>query len=161
MKIQSILYAAMNTPMRALLRSPLHGVASGNLALLNYRGRKSGRRYSTPLSYVRDGSIVRFLSSHNTGWWKNFKDGPTPVEIEIARETVKGQARVWDEDSEYLRDGVRRFLTALPRDAVVYGIGLDGKRRPREEDIARKGHHVVLVEVDTATGHGEGDAPGG
>ena len=28
-----------------------------------------------------------------------------------------------------LRAGVRHFLTKLPRDAMVYGIGVDGERR--------------------------------
>jgi hypothetical protein len=148
MRIQSLLYAALNPPMRALLRSPMHGVASRNLAILDYRGRKSGRRFSTPLSFVREGSVVRFLSSHNTRWWMNFKDGPTPVEIEIARTTVSGTARLLDSDSDALRNGVRRFLTALPRDAAIYGIGLDSNRKPRESDIEKKANHVVLVEVE-------------
>jgi hypothetical protein len=148
MRLQSLLYATLNPPMRALLRSPLHGIASRNLAILDYTGRKSGRHFSTPLSFVREGSVVRFLSSHNTGWWKNFKDGPTPVEIEIACKTVSGVARLWDSDSEQLRNGVRRFLTALPRDAVIYGIGLDADRKPLESDIEKKANHVVLVEVE-------------
>jgi hypothetical protein len=148
MRLQSLLYSTLNPPMRALLRSPFHGVASRNLAILDYHGRKSGRRFETPLSFVRDGSVVRFLSSHNTGWWKNFRDGPTPVEIEIGRKKISGQARVWETDSDHLRDGVRKFLTALPRDAVVYGIGLDSDRKPRESDIVKTANHVVLVEVE-------------
>ena len=91
---------------------------------------------------------MRFLSSHNTRWWKNFKDGPTPVEIEIARTTESGVARLWDSDSAQLRNGVRRFLTALPRDAVIYGIGLDADRKPIESDIEKTANHVVLVEVE-------------
>lgn len=157
MRLQSLLYATLNPPVRALLRSPLHGIASANLALLCYRGRKSGRAFETPLSFVREGSIVRFLSSRNTRWWTNFKEGPTPVEVEIARERHPGIARLftYDPDSadaeaqrEWLRDGIRRFLTALPRDARVYGIRLDAHRRPREADLARAADHVILVEVE-------------
>jgi hypothetical protein len=148
MRIESLFYAMLNTPMRALLRSPLHGIASRNLGLLSYRGRKSGKHYVTPLSYVRTGSLVRFLSSHNTRWWTNFVDGPTPVEVEIGPDTHSGTARLWAEDSEELRDGVRSFLTALPRDARVYGIRLDSNRRPVEADIASCGSHVVMVEVE-------------
>ncbi len=148
MRLQSLLYATLNPPMRALLRSPLHGIASRNLALLSYRGRRSGRTFVTPLSYVREGTLVRFLSSHNTRWWTNFRDGPTPVEVEIARQTHSGVARVWDQDSETLRHGVKSFLTALPRDAMVYGIRLDADRKPREADLAKAGDHVVLVEVE-------------
>ena len=41
-----------------------------------------------------------------------------------------------------------KFLTAVPRDARVYGIKLDANRKPREEDIASAAGHVVLVEIE-------------
>lgn len=150
MRIQSLLYAALNPVMRALLRSPLHTVASRNLGLLCYRGRRSGRRFETPLSYVREGSTIRFLSSRETRWWTNFRAGPLPVEVEIGRKRHAGVARLLEHDSDALREGVRRFLTALPRDAMVYGIKLDPDRRPRESDLAKVGDHVILVEVELA-----------
>jgi deazaflavin-dependent oxidoreductase (nitroreductase family) len=154
MRPQTLLYAALNPPVRALLRSPIHALASRSLAILNYRGRKSGRAFSTPLSFVRDGALVRLLSSHNTTWWKNFRAGPTPVEIEIARKTFTGTARLFDSDSEMLRGGVRAFLTALPRDAGIYGIGLDKDRKPRESEIEKAAHHVILVEIELDTAEG-------
>jgi hypothetical protein len=161
MRLQDLLYAALNPPMRALLRSPLHGIASRNLAILCYRGRKSGREYATPLSYVKDQTRengtprerVRFLSSRNTRWWLNFRGGPIPVEIEIARELVTGEGRLLTTDPrdgverEVFLGGVREFLTALPRDAVIYGVGLDKNRRPKESDLQSAADHIILVEV--------------
>ena len=148
MRIEAIFYSMLNPLMRALLRSPLHGVASRNIALLHYRGRKSGRQFITPLSYTREGNMVRLLSSHDTRWWMNFRGEPVSVSIEIAREMHAGKARLWDGDSEHLREGVRRFLTALPRDAGVYGIKLDVDRKPIEESLAEVAGHLVLVEVE-------------
>ena len=80
--------------------------------------------------------------------WLNFLDGPADVEVEIARETWRGRAEAITEDGERLRNGVRTFLTAVPRDAVVYGIKLDRDRRPREQDIENAAGHVVLVEIE-------------
>jgi hypothetical protein len=151
MRIQNLLYSALNPLMRGLLQSPLHGIASANLCVFFYRGRRSGRSFATPLSFMQEGSLVRLLSSHNTRWWNNFLDGPIDVEIEIARETFHAKARTIVDDSEAFRDGVRAFLTAVPRDAKVYGIKLDANRKPREEDIARAGGHVVLVEVELSS----------
>ena len=148
MRLESLLYSALNPVMTALLRSPIHGIASANLCIFSYRGRRTGKSYSTPLSFMREGSIVRLLSSHNTRWWKNFLDGPVAVDIEIGRRTLFGKAQTTVEDSEAFRSGVRTFLTAVPRDARVYGIKLDSNRKPREEDIARAAGHVVLVEVE-------------
>ena len=61
MSIEQLLYKALNPVMTALLRSPLHGITSNNIALLHFRGRKSGREFVTPLSYTRDGDTIRFM----------------------------------------------------------------------------------------------------
>jgi nitroimidazol reductase NimA-like FMN-containing flavoprotein (pyridoxamine 5'-phosphate oxidase superfamily) len=148
MSIEQLLYKALNPVMTALLRSPLHGITSNNIALLHFRGRKSGREFVTPLSYTRDGDTIRFMSAHSTRWWMNLRGEPAPVSIEIARETVTGKARLLDGDSEQLREGVRRFLAALPRDAMVYGIKLDESRKPVEESLAKAAPELVLVEVE-------------
>ena len=151
MRIQSLLYAALNPLVRGLLQSPFHGIASESLCVLSYRGRRSGRSFQVPLSFMQEGLLVRLLSSHNTRWWHNFLSEPIDVEIEIARQTFSAQARTLTQNSEEFRDGVRAFLTAVPRDAKVYGIRLDGDRNPREEDIARAAGHVVLVEARIQT----------
>jgi len=148
LSIENWLYKALNPVMTALLRSPLHGIASGTIALLHFRGRKSGREFVTPLSYTRENETVRLLSAHSTRWWMNLRGEALPVSIEIARETYTGNARLWDGDSEHLREGVRRFLCALPRDARVYGIKLDGSRGPVEESLAKAAPELVLVEVE-------------
>ncbi len=150
MRLESLLYATLNPIVTGLLRSPIHGIASANLCVFSYRGRRSGKSYSTPLSFMRDGSTVRLLSSHNTRWWNNFLDGPVDVEIEIAREHFRGKAKTTIEDGDAFRNGVRAFLTAVPRDARVYGIKLDSNRKPREEDIVKAAGHVVLVEIELA-----------
>ena len=95
-------------------------IASRDIAILHYTGRKSGRDLNTPLSYVWEEHTVLFLSSENTNWWKNFRDGDAAVEVEIAGERYPGTARLLEGDSPALRAGVRRFLIALPRDAAVY-----------------------------------------
>jgi hypothetical protein len=148
LSIEKWLYKTLNPVMTALLRSPLHGIASGTIALLHFRGRKSGREFVTPLSYTRQDDTVRFLSAHSTRWWMNLRGDSVPVSIEIARETVTGKARLLDCDSEPLREGVRRFLCALPRDAKVYGIKLDVSKRPVEESLAKAAPELVLVEVE-------------
>lgn len=147
MRIQSLLYAVFNPIVTGVLRSPMHALASANLCVFSYRGRRSGKSYTTPLSYMREGSTVRLLSSHNTRWWNNFLDEAADVEVILAGKTFRGRAVTRVEDSEAFRAGIHSFLTAVPRDARVYGIKLDSDRKPREEDIAKAAGHVVLVEI--------------
>jgi hypothetical protein len=40
------------------LRSPLHGILSKNFLLINFTGRKSGRVFTTPVSYSQDDSAA-------------------------------------------------------------------------------------------------------
>lgn len=157
MGLQSLLYEALNVPMRALLRSPFHGIASRNLCLFIYTGRRSGRRFETPLSYVRDGSTIWLLSSRETRWWTSFTpaagaaatgmDAGTPVEVLAAGRLLGGRARTIQHEREHLLASLRQFLTALPRDAVIYGIGRERDRRPREADLAKALDRIAMVEI--------------
>ena len=70
-----------------------------------------------------------------------------PVEVLAAGEILRGRAQTIHHDRERLRASVRHFLTALPRDAMVYGIGLDAERRPKETEIGRALERLVMVEV--------------
>ncbi len=146
--IELWIYKIANPFVKALLRSPLHGFMSGSLVLLHFRGRKSGREFVTPLSYVRRENTVWLLSAHSTGWWMNLRENGTPVKLVIAGETLTGKARLWDGDSEALRDRVRRYITALPRDAKFYGIELDENEKPVEESLSKVAPELVFVEVE-------------
>lgn len=141
-------YRVLNPVMKKVLRSPIHRVASGKTALLHFRGRKSGREFVTPLSYVRQDQTVWFLSAHSTNWWKNFREGNVPVSIEIARETLRGTANLWDVDTDELREQVQRYLSALPRDAKFYGIKLDKNKTPIEASLAEAAPTLVMLQVD-------------
>lgn len=42
----------MNCVPQLLLRSPLHGLMSNRYLLITFTGRKSGKRYTTPVAYL-------------------------------------------------------------------------------------------------------------
>ena len=142
----------LNPVMRGLLRSPLHGVTSHNIGIVHFKGRKSGRELSTPLSYTREGNVVRLLSNQTTRWWVNFRGDNIKAEMEIARQRLPGTARLLEGDSEALRDGVRRFIRALPRDAKVYGLKLDANGEVSEESLAAIASELILVEITLEPG---------
>ena len=137
----------LNPVMRSLLRSPLHGITSHNIGILHFTGRKSGCKLNTPLSYTREGNTVRLLSNHSTQWWLNFRGEGVSVEMEIARQRHPGIAILLEGDSEALREGVRRFIRALPRDAKVYGLELDANKEVVEASLAAIVDQLILVEI--------------
>ena len=137
----------LNPVMRRLLRSPLHGITSRNIGIVHFCGRKSGRKLSPPLSYTGEGNIVRLLSNRSTRWWLNFRGEDVKVEMEIARQRYPGTAILLEGDSEALREGVRRFIHALPRDAKVYGLELDANKEVVEASLATIAEQLILVEI--------------
>ena len=64
-------------------------------------------------------------------------------EIEGVAETV--------EDPGFIRAGMRRFLTRIPRDARFYEVDFDDDRRPRAADIATASNTTVLIRVKKKT----------
>ena len=147
---QAVFYRYLLNPvMRGLLRSPLHGVASGSIGILHFKGRRSGRPMDTPLSYMREGQTVRLLSATTTRWWINFRGVESaPVEMEIAGQRYPGRARLFEADQEGLRDGVRRFIAVVPRDAPIYGLKLDAQKQVTEDSLAAQAATLILVQVD-------------
>ena len=78
------LFRMGNPLMRALLRSPLHGLLSGMLMLLSYTGRKSSRTYTIPIGYF-DWDADELMAFTSARWWTNLRDG-APVTL-----LLKGQ----------------------------------------------------------------------
>ncbi|RPJ41307.1 MAG: DUF385 domain-containing protein, partial [Chloroflexi bacterium] len=80
-----------NPLLKAVLRSRFHKRMSDRLMILTFTGRKSGRRYATPVGYVRSGSEVFVFT--RSSWRHNFKE-PAPVSMRIQGKDVQGTARL-------------------------------------------------------------------
>ena len=61
-----------------LLRSPLHGLIIGSVLLITFNGRKSGKKYTTPITCLGEGDTV--LMTTDSPWWKNLPGG-APVTL--------------------------------------------------------------------------------
>src|SRR5260370_10225253 len=123
-----------NPVTRFMLATPLHGVMSSRLVLLSFTVRKTGRSYTTPVSYVQEGSSL--LVPGGGPWWKNLGSGRaaqvrlrgvwTSVTPELVSEPVA------------LAEVMRRMLAANSAIAVFTGIRLGSAVRPHPEALERE-----------------------
>jgi hypothetical protein len=67
------LLRVMNPAVKFLLRTPLAGGLKRQMMVLNFKGRKSGRQFSVPVSAHRLDNALYALA--NAGWTANFADG--------------------------------------------------------------------------------------
>jgi hypothetical protein len=68
----------VNVPMRLLLRLPFRTPLNAKLMLLSFKGRKTGRAYLQPVSYVRDGDTL--LTPAGGKWKLNLSEGE-PIRV--------------------------------------------------------------------------------
>ena len=62
MKVPEFMFVIINPVMRFILRSPLHVIFSSGIMLITFTGRKSGRKFTTPVRYLQDGDTVTVSS---------------------------------------------------------------------------------------------------
>lgn len=80
----------VNPLVGRLLRTPLAGPLRSRMMVVNVVGRKSGRRYSIPVSAHRiDGELYALTSA---GWKNNFRDGATAdILLDGRTTTMRGE----------------------------------------------------------------------
>ena len=140
------LYRVINPVVKKILRSSLHGVLSQNTLLLEFTGRKSGRKLSTPVSYHSSDGIAHCFTRKSFVWWKNLNSGEA-VYVTIKGERHLVNPEVEAENSEIKGQALRHFLRAVPRDAPHSGVSLDTNGDPSVDDIQRVVSNMVYVRL--------------
>ena len=109
-----------------LLRHNLMGPLGDEILAITVKGRKSGKVYSTPIGYLRDGETIIALS-RGTNWYKNaIAAGEATLEVKGHVQKVRVEAVTDQSERErifklYQRDRAKRFsrLFGVPVDASV------------------------------------------
>ena len=133
----------MNKIPAAVLRSPLHPLMSGKYLLLSFTGRKSGRRYTTPVAYLEENGVL--LMTTDSSWWKNLKGG-APVTLLVKGREYEGIGEAITDQAEVVKV-LGRFLEAQPGYGKFVGVKrkAGGRTDPSEVEEAACGRVVVRV----------------
>jgi hypothetical protein len=124
----------VNPLMRRLLTSPLHRAVSGQLMLLRYRGRRSGRAFALPLG--RQEHRGRLAVYSNSPWRLNFRDGhDAEVVLEGAAQRVRGTlVEDVDEVTDAYAEQIRRLGWKAAQRRL--GVRIAVEREPTREELA-------------------------
>jgi hypothetical protein len=140
------IFKFVNPIVKAILQSPLHFIISGNVVLLKFTGRKSGRELSTPVSYrIVDDSIHCFTDRVNH-WWRNLENIAS-TELVLKGNLRLGKPTVVSKDSTVIAKAFGDFLTALPRSASFSDVRLDKNKIPNIDDVERAAKELVFIEI--------------
>ncbi len=130
--------------MKLMLRSPLHRMVSNTILLISFRGRKTGKTYTTPVCYSQYGNEVHIFT--HAGWWKNLLGGAS-VSLRLRGQDVQGTADAIAEDKRVVAAGLAAHLQKVPSDCRYYGVTLDGQGKPNQQEVEKAVQSVVMIRV--------------
>lgn len=140
------LYSVINPVVKLVLRSPLHGLMSRNTLILEFKGRKSGKTYTTPVSYHATDSQVNCFTAKDYKWWRNLVDADE-VGLMLQGRKVTGKPSVLADGSSHVKAALHDLLLAVPRDAPHAGVALDADGSPSPSDLEEASKRLVLISI--------------
>jgi hypothetical protein len=105
MRRRARIMRTVNVPMRAVLSLPFPTPLSRNLMLISYTGRKTGKAYRQPVSYVRDGDD---LLTPGGGRWTLNLTGDRPVRLRLRGRDVPSRPELVTDPAQ-----VEQLLTVI------------------------------------------------
>lgn len=142
-----LIQALFNPVARTILRSPLYGLMSSRLLLITFTGRKSGKRYTVPISYVQleDNTLLLVVGGR---WWKNLRGGAT-VELRLHGKARQGEAEIVTDEKQVI-ELYTRVLAENPTQARFLGVRGEADGKPNRDDLHRalqRGAALVKIHV--------------
>jgi F420H(2)-dependent quinone reductase len=114
-----------NPIVSTILRSSLHRMLSRCVLLIMVVGRRTGRRYTMPVGYVRqDGTLdVLVANRDKKAWWRNLET-PAPVELVLDGQVIRGRAEAltFAKDPRSFMGALRNYAARNRRGARAVGI---------------------------------------
>ncbi len=146
-RIQQRVFRVLNVPMRALLGLPFATPLSGRLMLVFLTGRKTGKRYRQPVSYVRDGAVL--LTPGGGNWKLNLADG-RPERIRLRGGDVLARPEIVSDAQEIERLlGVMTAANPMAGRFVAIPQGPDGRLdRARLDAALQYGFRIIRWHLD-------------
>ena len=134
---------AGNDFVKFFLRTPLY-IFMGNTMLITVTGRKTGKKYTTPVGFYREGDTLWIISNRDRTWWRNVIGG-TNVEMRIRGKEVTGFAEVVL-DEEAVATQVLEYVRHIPMSAKALGVRVENGE-PNSEDAARLAKERLFVKI--------------
>jgi len=133
-----------NDFMGWVLRSPFHGMLSNGMMLITVTGRKTGKKYTTPVGYYEEGGYLWVITSRDRTWWKNLRGG-AEVGLLLKRKPVTASAEL-ELDEKAVEARMHEYLNHVPQAAKPMSIRVeDGKANA--DDIARVARDRLFVSL--------------
>jgi deazaflavin-dependent oxidoreductase (nitroreductase family) len=140
-----------NRIMQGILQSPLHGLISSGIMLVKYTGRKSGQRFSVPVSFtVDEEERLWTVSLRKRTWWRNLR-ADAKIVLRFKGKDRLARCEVLEAEAD-VRQGLRTLLALAPVYARYMEIPLDEAGQPDAQALENAVARRVLVRFELIDG---------
>lgn len=145
-KLPEPLFVFINPAVRLLLVSPLHRLLSSSVMLITFKGRRSGKTFTTPVRYIEEGGVIRCFTASTNQWWRNMRE-PARVMLRVAGRERSCEMKAIYNEADTVQRELTKLLTRFPQDAPYYEVELGKNKQPKPGHLERAAAATVLVEA--------------
>jgi hypothetical protein len=158
-RVMPIVFRVINVPMRFVLGLPISTPLGKRLMLVHLTGRKTGRHYRQPISYVRDAET---LLTPGGGRWKLNLGAGQPTHVHLRGRDISLRPELVRDPTEVERLlGVVSAKNPLVGRFVPIPKGADGHYDPDRLNLAiQHGFCIVRWSADDAAAREPSSASG-
>lgn len=133
-----------NDFMDWVLRSPFHRMLSETMLLITVTGRKTGRKYTTPVEYFEQDGYLWVLTRRERTWWRNLKGG-AEVSLCLKRKAVSAFGETIECASE-VEAALKTYAQRMPASARALGLHTVAGA-PNAEELRRVAQDRLFVRL--------------
>jgi len=112
--------------------------------LITITGRKTGKKYTTPVGYYRENGYLWILSSRDRTWWKNLQGG-TEVSLLLKGQPIRAFAEL-ELNSAAVEAQMQEYIKHVPQAAKPLGTRVENEKA-NVEDIIRTAKDRLFVRL--------------
>ena len=147
------LFRWINPLILGASKTPFHWLFSHQVMVLQFKGRRSGKPYAIPVSYMpgdaAHGRQLLCMTDMNGLWWKNLIDARC-IQVTHRGRRKDACVRVITSDLSIKCEALAGFCRRSRVSAFFSGVGMKAGEPIMEELVAAAEQHV-LIELTLAT----------
>ena len=114
--------------------------------LITFTGRKSGKKFTTPVRYIQTGNTVRCFTAAENQWWRNLRSSAR-VSLLIKGQLGDYEAQAIFDKPEDIKQQLVSYLALFPQDAAYHDIRLNKDKSLNQQDLEQAARNAVVVEA--------------
>ncbi|MEC8492204.1 MAG: hypothetical protein VXY76_04850 [Pseudomonadota bacterium] len=141
------LFRWINLLVLGASKTPFHLLFSHQVMVLQFKGRRSGKSYAIPVSYLlgdaAHGRQLLCMTDMNGLWWKNLIDARC-IQVTHHGRQKDACVRVVVSDLNIKREALAGFCRRSRASAFFSGVGMKAGEPIKEELTAAAERHVLI-----------------